>query len=124
MTYVVASCRADHQDVAGEGLIRRKVGRSAQVSLSALAESHMDIRISEELWATAMAPEGVLERWRVMDGAPVRRGDTIAEVRIEECLHDIVAPGDGRIVRLLADGALIEPGTIIARLEVLRRSAD
>ena len=59
----------------------------------------MDIRVSEELWATAMAPEGLLERWRVADGAPVRRGEAIAEVRIEECLHDIVAPDDGRNLR-------------------------
>ena len=33
-------------------------------------------------------------------------------------------PIQQRILRLLADGALIEPGTMIARLEVLRRSAD
>lgn len=84
----------------------------------------MDIRISEELWATAMAPEGLIERWRVADGALVRRGDAIAEVRIEECLHDVVAPDDGRLVRLESDGALIEPGSVIARLEVAQRGPD
>lgn len=84
----------------------------------------MDIRISEELWATAMAPQGLLERWRVTDGAQVRRGDSIAEVRIEEYLHDIIAPDDGQIVHLASDGAFVEPGTVIARLEVRGRAPD
>ncbi len=84
----------------------------------------MDIRISEELWASAMAPQGLLERWRVTDGAQVRRGDCLAEVRIEDALHEIVAPDDGQIVRLTSDGGFIEPGTAIARLEVRGRAPD
>jgi pyruvate/2-oxoglutarate dehydrogenase complex dihydrolipoamide acyltransferase (E2) component len=84
----------------------------------------MDIRMDEELWATAMAPQGLLERWRVTDGAQVQRGDSIAEVRIEGGLHDIVAPDDGQIVRLASDGALVEPGTVIARLEARGRAPD
>lgn len=77
----------------------------------------MDIRLDEQLWATSMAPQGMLERWRVVDGVRVRRGDPVAEVRIEDCLHDILAPADGRIARLAPDGAFIEPGTVIARLD-------
>jgi len=76
----------------------------------------MDIRINEQLWATSMAPEGVLERWRVGDGGVVADGQAVAEVRIEDCLHEIVAPSAGRLVRVVADGAVIEPGTLIAQI--------
>jgi hypothetical protein len=76
----------------------------------------MDIRIDEQLWATSIAPEGVLERWRAVNGGEIACGQAIAEVRIEDCLHDIVAPGPGRLVQLVSDGALIEPGTLIARV--------
>lgn len=76
----------------------------------------MDIRIDAQLWATSMAPEGVLERWRVSEGSDVRGGEAIAEVRIEDCLHEIIAPGPGRISQLASEGALIEPGTMIASI--------
>ena len=49
---------------------------------------------------------------------------TRPEVRIEDALHEIVAPDDGQIVRLTSDGGFIEPGTAIARLEVRGRAPD
>ncbi|MDB5454390.1 MAG: pdhC [Caulobacteraceae bacterium] len=76
----------------------------------------MDVRIDENLWATSMAPEGLLERWRVAPCIDVRRGETIAEVLIEDSRHEITSPIDGRLVRLLPTGALIEPGALIARI--------
>lgn len=77
----------------------------------------MDIRIDEQLWATHMTPEGLLERWRVADGAFVRQGEAVAEVRIEDSLHNILAPADGRITYLVLDNGFLEPGTVIARVE-------
>ena len=76
----------------------------------------MDIRIDEQLWATSMAPEGVLERWRAEDGGQVRSQQALAEVRIEDCLHEIVAPGAGRLERLAKAGDVIEPGSLIGRV--------
>jgi len=76
----------------------------------------MDIRIDDGLWATALAPEGVLERWRVSEGHDVRLGQAIAEVRLEDCLHEITAPAPGRLYRLVHAGAIIEPGALIARV--------
>ena len=29
------------------------------------------VRVADDLWATSMLPEGVLERWLVADGAAV-----------------------------------------------------
>lgn len=74
----------------------------------------MDIRIDERLWATSMAPEGVLERWRAADGGAVSNGQTVAEVSIEGCRHEIVATATGRLRQLIAAGDVIEPGTLIA----------
>jgi pyruvate/2-oxoglutarate dehydrogenase complex dihydrolipoamide acyltransferase (E2) component len=76
-----------------------------------------DIRLDGDLWATTMAPEGWLERWRVDDGAAVTAGDPLAEVRIEDALHTIVAPVSGRLRRLAAENDVVEPGTAIASLD-------
>lgn len=76
----------------------------------------MDIRIDEQLWATSMAPEGVLERWRIADGGDVRQGQPIADVRIEDYLHEIIAPVSGKLAHMVADGALVEPGTLIGQV--------
>jgi hypothetical protein len=76
----------------------------------------MDVRIDENLWATSMAPEGLLERWRVGPCVDVRRGETIAEVLIEGSRHEIISPAGGRLVHLLPVGAVVEPGALIARV--------
>lgn len=76
----------------------------------------MDIRIDEQLWATSMAPEGVLQKWRVADGADVPKGHAVAEVYIEDRVHDIIASASGRLTHIVAEGDLIEPGTVIARV--------
>ncbi len=75
-----------------------------------------DIRIADDLWATRLMPEGLLEAWRVPHGARVERGDTVAEVEIEDCRHDILAPSSGRLLQEVAAGSLVEPGTVIARV--------
>jgi len=76
----------------------------------------MDIRIDEKLWVTSMSPGGVIERWRAPSGVEVHRGDTLAEVLIEDSRHEIVSPANGRLVHLLPAGAVIEPGALIARI--------
>ncbi len=55
------------------------------------------IQVPPELWASTIMPEGILERWLVADGGPVRLGDPVATVRIEAALHDLMAPCKGRL---------------------------
>lgn len=77
----------------------------------------MDVRVNENLWATSMAPEGVLECWRVASGAQVGRGRTVAEVLVEDSRHEIISPSDGRLVHLAQPGDVIEPGALIGRID-------
>ncbi len=75
-----------------------------------------DIRIDEAFWASSMLPEGIVERWFVADGAEVEHGEPIAEIRIEDALHEIAAPARGRLTIVAAVNAVIEPGALLARL--------
>ncbi len=76
----------------------------------------MDIRISENFWASSMLPQGIVERWYAPEGAHIETGDLIAAVRIEDALHEITAPSAGRLTILTGTGGLIEPGSILGRL--------
>jgi pyruvate/2-oxoglutarate dehydrogenase complex dihydrolipoamide acyltransferase (E2) component len=64
-----------------------------------------------------MLPEGVVERWFITSGARIKAGDRIAEVRIEDALHEIIAPANGRATIVATANAVIEPGSILATLE-------
>ena len=75
-----------------------------------------DIRVDEALWAFSMLPEGTVERWFIADGSRVAAGDRIAEVRIEDALHEITAPAEGRLSIVAAANAVVEPGSLLARL--------
>jgi pyruvate/2-oxoglutarate dehydrogenase complex dihydrolipoamide acyltransferase (E2) component len=77
----------------------------------------LDVKVPDDLWATATLPEGVLERWLVPDGATVGAGDPVAAIRLEESLHEVIAPAPGRLAIAAAEGAVIEPGTLLARLD-------
>ncbi|MGH7024130.1 MAG: lipoyl domain-containing protein [Caulobacteraceae bacterium] len=68
------------------------------------------VRINEELWASNMLPEGLLERWRVRDGQEVKRGQPLAEVRIEDALHEIVSPKPGKFTMTATAGDVVQPG--------------
>jgi pyruvate/2-oxoglutarate dehydrogenase complex dihydrolipoamide acyltransferase (E2) component len=78
--------------------------------------SMRDIKIDEALWASSMLPEGIVERWFITSGATIREGERIAEVRIEDALHEIVAPATGRATIVAAANAVIEPGSVLATL--------
>jgi pyruvate/2-oxoglutarate dehydrogenase complex dihydrolipoamide acyltransferase (E2) component len=65
------------------------------------------IKVDEALWASSMLPEGILERWFVASGDTIKAGERIAEVRVEDALHEIVA----------RTNVVIEPGSILATLE-------
>jgi pyruvate/2-oxoglutarate dehydrogenase complex dihydrolipoamide acyltransferase (E2) component len=77
-----------------------------------------DIKVDEALWASSMLPEGIVERWFIVDGAIVAAGDLMAEVRIEDTLHEITAPASGRLPIIAAANTIVEPGSLLARLAV------
>jgi hypothetical protein len=70
-----------------------------------------DIKVNEALWASSMLPEGIVERWFIADGAIVAAGDPMAEIRIEDALHEIMAPVSGRLTIVAAptEGAAFRP---------------
>jgi pyruvate/2-oxoglutarate dehydrogenase complex dihydrolipoamide acyltransferase (E2) component len=72
-----------------------------------------EIRVSEDLWATSMLPEGTVERWIVPSGARVERNQAVVQVRVEDALHDIAAPTSGRLTVLMEANAMIEPGSLL-----------
>ena len=75
-----------------------------------------DISISSDFWAGTMLPEGIFERWRVADGSLLAEGDVVAEIRIEDALHELTAPGGGYLTQFAAANQIIEPGSVIGRI--------
>ena len=76
-----------------------------------------EVRVPETLWADSILPEGVLEVWRRHDGTRVNIGSCLADVRIEDALHEITAPTAGRLHIMVRSNSVIEPGTIIGRID-------
>ena len=76
----------------------------------------LEIRVDEALWASSMLPEGTVVRWLVADGAMVMAGKPIVEVRIEDALHEIIAPANGRLTIAAAVNNVVEPGSLLATL--------
>jgi pyruvate/2-oxoglutarate dehydrogenase complex dihydrolipoamide acyltransferase (E2) component len=74
------------------------------------------IKADETLWRNSMLPEGFVTKWMVADGELAKEGHSIAEVRIEGALHDIVAPRDGRVKIEIGVNHVIEPGSLLAML--------
>jgi pyruvate/2-oxoglutarate dehydrogenase complex dihydrolipoamide acyltransferase (E2) component len=77
-----------------------------------------DIKVDEALWASSMLPEGIVERWFIADGAIIAVGDLMAEIRIEDALHEITAPASGLVTIIATRNTVVEPGSLLARLAV------
>ena len=75
-----------------------------------------NITVDAALWRSRVLPEGILERWLVRDGACVSTGTPVALVRIEDALHEIMAPGNGVLKMSAKINAVIEPGSVLAEL--------
>ena len=69
------------------------------------------VKVDEALWASNILPEGQLERWRARDGQEVGVGQALAEVRIEDALHEILSPGRGMLIHDASVGEAVEPGS-------------
>lgn len=75
-----------------------------------------EIKIDEALWASSIFPEGMVVRWLVPDGSCVAAGHAIAEVRIEDALHEITAPADGRVTIVAGENSVVDPGSLLATI--------
>jgi pyruvate/2-oxoglutarate dehydrogenase complex dihydrolipoamide acyltransferase (E2) component len=75
-----------------------------------------DICISADFWGGTMLPEGIFERWRVAEGTLVDEGDAVAEIRIEDALHELPAPSRGRLTQFAKVNQVVEPGSVIGRV--------
>jgi len=76
----------------------------------------MPVRIDESLWASSVAPEGMLEWWFVHDGSQVVAGQRLAEIRIEGARHEVTAPAHGVLRVMTFAGSVLDPGSVIGRV--------
>jgi pyruvate/2-oxoglutarate dehydrogenase complex dihydrolipoamide acyltransferase (E2) component len=74
------------------------------------------VSVDPDLWATSLLPEGMLEKWLRPDGAFVELGETLAAVRIEGALHELVAPAQGWLTIDRQVNSVIEPGAVIGHI--------
>jgi hypothetical protein len=80
--------------------------------------STVQIRVAPELWATSIMPQGVLQKWLRPDGTLVEAGEPVASVRIEDSLHELMAPVSGWLRTGCAPNSVVEPGMVIGHLGV------
>src|SRR3954447_7927150 len=60
--------------------------------------------------------EGTIIKWLVSDGAPVSRGDEIAEIETDKATMTYEADSDGVISLVASEGDTLPIGEVIARL--------
>lgn len=76
------------------------------------------VYVDSALWSNSMAPEGIVERWLLADGAIVQANHSLTEIRIEDALHVIMAPASGRLTVEAQTGQVVEPGSLLATITV------
>ena len=75
--------------------------------------------VPDDLWANAPTRQGSLQRWTVSDGALVTAGQALAEVRIEDAVHHIIAPAAGQLFRSATPHDTLEPRLLLGFLTLL-----
>jgi pyruvate/2-oxoglutarate dehydrogenase complex dihydrolipoamide acyltransferase (E2) component len=61
--------------------------------------------------------EAELATWLAADGASVAAGDVVAELETSKVIVEIAAPVDGTLHHVVEQGAVVELGTLLARIE-------
>ena len=72
----------------------------------------------EAFWQNSMLPEGIVERWLISDGDVAFVGQSVVEIRVEDALHEIIVPVTGRLKIETRPLTAIEPGSLLATLQV------
>lgn len=60
---------------------------------------------------------GTLTAWLVTDGTPVYAGQLVADVRVGEATGQVAAPADGVLRCGVAEGKVVQQGTVVATIE-------
>ena len=74
----------------------------------------MDVTVSQELLGTES--EADLSEWLVEDGSEVTEGQAIAELETSKVQVEVTSPASGTITYLVAEGDVVEPDMIIAKV--------
>lgn len=74
----------------------------------------MDVIVGQELLGTET--EADLSEWLVEDGSEVTAGQAIAELETSKVQVEVVSPATGTITYVAAEGDVVEPESIIARV--------
>ena len=75
-----------------------------------------EIKVDDALWRSSLLPEGIVEHWFVRDGAQVAAGTPVVAIRIEDALHEIMAPVSGALAIIAKANAVIDPGSVLAEI--------
>ena len=76
-----------------------------------------EIKVDPELWRSSILPEGLIEKWLKPDGAFVETGEPVAAIRIEDALHEIMAPASGWLCTDMRPDSVVDPGMVIGRID-------
>ena len=79
---------------------------------------NIEVRVDEAIWASTIFPEGIVQRWFIVDGAVAETGAKVAGARVEGALHEITSPASGRLTIVAAVDGVVEPGFLLATLAV------
>ncbi|MEI2279533.1 lipoyl domain-containing protein [Paenarthrobacter ilicis] len=74
----------------------------------------MDVIVGQELLGSET--EADLSEWLVEDGSEVTAGQAIAELETSKVQVEVVSPASGTLTYVAAEGDVVEPEMIIARV--------
>jgi hypothetical protein len=78
--------------------------------MSSSAAESTPLRLNEFLFKNSMAQEAILLSWLAPQGAWIERGQSVAEILVEDMRHEIVAPVSGRLLDPVPASSVLEPG--------------
>src|SRR5437868_8700707 len=61
--------------------------------------------------------EGILSRWLKKDGETVRADEPVVELETDKATQEVVAPAAGRLRTAVKEGATVQVGAVIGRVE-------
>jgi pyruvate/2-oxoglutarate dehydrogenase complex dihydrolipoamide acyltransferase (E2) component len=74
----------------------------------------MDVIVNQDVFGSET--EADVSEWLVADGSEVAAGQAVAELETSKVQVEVLAPAAGRITLIAAEGDVVEPGTVIARI--------
>jgi pyruvate/2-oxoglutarate dehydrogenase complex dihydrolipoamide acyltransferase (E2) component len=80
--------------------------------------SSIEVVLAGDAWADVEAgTEALVEEWLVEEGASVSAGQPLASVVVVKASHEVLAPADGVITKILVEAeATFAPGRALALL--------